>query len=355
MPLGSRRFCWCCSCVRADSSDEVARSRLMRRTPPSGSHPATRPRIGAGTSSLTGALVLLALLTFYPAAFPSFITLGVTIVLFAAMASAWDVLGGWTGQLSLGHAVFVGIGAYTMALLVLRAGVAPWWGAMAGVGASVVVAAMWGAVTFRLRGPYFALASIAVAEMTRIVANNWASLTGGAEGVSLPSLPRFLGLDLFSRRVEFYIALVLLGLAVVAASWLQRSRFGYHLQAIREDEDAAMAVGINPTRDQVLGLLASAALTSLGGSLYGIFLGFFEPRGMFSLDLSVQLALMAYIGGVGPLFGPLIGAGLLVGGAEVLRLYFPGESLFFYGVLIIPVVLFAPDGLSTAVRRARRA
>src|SRR3989475_11338251 len=129
MPLGSRRFCWCCSCVRSDSSDEVARSRLMRQMPPSGSHPATRSRSGAGTSSLTGALVLLALLAFYPAAFPSFITLGVTIVLFAAMATAWDVLGGWTGQLSLGHAVFVGIGAYAMGLLVLRAGVDPWWGA----------------------------------------------------------------------------------------------------------------------------------------------------------------------------------------------------------------------------------
>src|SRR3989442_11095299 len=133
-----------------------------------------------------------------------------------------------------------------MALLVLRHGVAPWWGAMVGMGASVAVAAMWGAVTFRLRGPYFALASIAVAEMTRIVANNWAALTGGAEGVSLPSLPRFLGLDLFSRRVEFYIALVLLGLAVVAAWWLQRSRFGYHPQAIPEDEDAAIAAGNNP-------------------------------------------------------------------------------------------------------------
>src|SRR5207245_1527127 len=160
---GSRRFCWCCSSVRPDSSDEVARSRLMRRTPPSGSHPATRPRIGAGTSSLTGALVLLALLTFYPAAFPSFITLGVTIVLFAAMASAWDVLGGWTGQLSLGHAVFVGIGAYTMALLVLRNGVAPWWGAMAGVGARVVVAAMWGAVPFWVWGPCFAVGPVDVA------------------------------------------------------------------------------------------------------------------------------------------------------------------------------------------------
>ena len=327
----------------------------MPQTPLSVSHPAVRRGVNAGPWSLGWVLVVLAVLAFYPVVFRNFLTLGVTIVLFAGMATAWDVLGGWTGQLSLGHAVFVGIGAYTMALLVLRAGVAPWWGAMAGVGASVVVAAMWGGVTFRLRGPYFALASIAVAEMTRIVANNWAALTGGAEGVSLPSLPRFLGLDLFSRRVEFYIALVLLGLAVVAASWLQRSRFGYHLQAIREDEDAAMAVGINPTRDKVLAFLASAALTSLGGSLYGIFLGFFEPRGMFSLDLSVQLALMAYIGGVGTLFGPLVGAGLLVGGSEVLRIYFPGKSLFVYGLLIILVVLFAPDGLGTVVRRVRRA
>ena len=151
------------------------------------------------------------------------------------------------------------------------------------------------------------------------------------------------------------MALILLGLALAVAWWLQRSRFGYHLQAIREDEDAAMALGINPTREKVWAFLASAALTSLGGSLYGIFLGFFEPRGMFSLDLSVQLALMAYIGGAGTLFGPLIGAGLLVGGSEVLRIYFPGKSLFVYGVLIILVVLFAPDGLSTAVRRARRA
>src|SRR2546428_7205501 len=164
MPLGSRHFCWCCSCVRPDSSDEVARSP-MRAPPPSGSHPATRPRIGAGTSSLTGALVLLALLAFYPAAFPSFMTLGVTIVLFAAMATAWDVLGGWTGQLSLGHAVFVGIGAYAMGLLVLRAGVDPWWGAGVGVGASVAVAAIWGGVTFRLRGPYLPRTTFAVARM----------------------------------------------------------------------------------------------------------------------------------------------------------------------------------------------
>src|SRR3989475_12691875 len=115
-----------------------------------------------------------------------------------------------------------------------------------------------------------------------------------------------------------------------------------------------MALGINPARDKVWAFLASAALTSLGGSLYGIFLGFFEPRGMFSLDLSVQLALMAYIGGVGTLFGPLVGAGLLVGGSQVLRIYFPGRGLFVYGLLILLVVLFAPDGLGTVARRGRR-
>src|SRR3989442_13531160 len=116
-----------------------------------------------------------------------------------------------------------------------------------------------------------------------------------------------------------------------------------------------MALGINPTRDKVWAFLASAALTSLGGSLYGIFLGFFEPRGMFSLDLSVQLALMAYIGGAGTLFGPLIGAGLLGGGAKGRRIYFPGENPFFYGGLIIPVGLFWPGGLTPALPRARRA
>src|SRR5947199_423938 len=148
MSLGSPRFCWYSSCVRRDYSDEAARSRLMPQTPLSVSHPAVRRGVNAGPWSLGWVLVVLAVLAFYPVVFRNFLTLGVTIVLFAGMATAWDVLGGWTGQLSLGHAVFVGIGAYTMALLVLRAGVAPWWGAMAGVGASVVVAAMWGAVTF---------------------------------------------------------------------------------------------------------------------------------------------------------------------------------------------------------------
>jgi branched-chain amino acid transport system permease protein len=299
-------------------------------------------------------LALLTLLAAYPITFPSFMTLGVTIVLFAAMATAWDVLGGWTGQLSLGHAVFVGIGAYSMGLLVLRANFAPWWGALVGAGASVAVAAMWGGVTFRLRGPYFALASIAIAEVIRIVANNWAWLTGGAEGLSLPSLPLFLGLDLFSRPVEFYLALALLGLTLLVAWRLQWTRFGYYLQAIRENEDAAMALGINPTRYKVRAFLVSALLTSLAGSLYGLILGFFEPRGMFSLDLSVQLALMAYIGGAGTLFGPLVGAGLLVGGSEILRIYFPGKSLFVYGVLIILVVLFAPGGLGTIRQRWHR-
>ena len=322
--------------------------------PPAVAVQAVRPPIRRRLRGLVGVAVALSILVLYPAVFSNALTLGVTIVLFAAMATAWDVLGGWTGQLSLGHAVFVGIGAYTMGLLVLRAGVAPWWGALVGIGISMVVAGTWGWITLRLRGPYFVLASIAVAELIRIVVNNWARLTGGSEGLSLTALPRVFGLDLFSRQVEFYLALLLLGLALILAWWLTGSRFGYHLQAIREDEDAAMALGINPPRDNVAAFLLSAALTSLGGSLYGIFLGFFDPRSMFGLDLSVQLALMAYIGGAGTLFGPLVGAGLLVGGSEMLRIYFPGKSLFVYGVVIIVVVLYAPEGIGTIARRLRR-
>ena len=315
--------------------------------------PARRP-LDAHTAGLVMVLTALGALVLYPLVLPNVLSLGITIVLFAAMATGWDILGGWTGQLSLGHAAFVGIGAYTMALLFLRFGLAPWWGALLGVVASLIVAGIWGWTTFRLRGPYFALASIAVAELIRMVANNSARVTGGAEGLSLSTLPRLAGLDLFSRTVEFYLALALLGLALLIAWWLSGSRLGYHLQAIREDPDAATALGVNITRAKLTAFLLSAALTSLGGSLYGIFLGFFEPRGMFSLDLSVQLVLMAYIGGAGTVTGPLLGAALLVGGSEALRVHFPGKSLFVYGVLIILVVLFAPNGLSTVGRRWRR-
>lgn len=288
---------------------------------------------------------VIAVLAFYPIVFRTKLNLGVAMVLFAALATAWDVLGGWGGQLSLGHAALMGIGGYTMALLALRLGLAPWWGVIAGMALAAVAAAGWGWLTFRLRGPYFVLSTIAVAEILRMVAINWRSFTGGAEGLFIKSLPAPFGLDLFNRTVEFYLALGWLAVALLAAWWLSWSRFGYYLQAIREDQDSALAIGVNPTRYKIYAFMLSAALTAAGGALYAVYMSFFEPHIVFDIGVSIELALMAYIGGAGTVFGPTIGAVVLMGAGDVFRNYFQQANLLIYGVLIILIVRFAPEGI----------
>ncbi len=297
------------------------------------------------TRTLIAVAVVVAALAFYPQLFPHKLNLGVAIVIFAATATAWDVLGGWGGQLSLGHAALMGIGGYTMALLSLRLGLAPWWGVLAGAALAMLFAAGWGWVVFRLRGPYFVLSTIAVAEMLRLVAINWVSFTGGAQGLFIKSLPTPFGLDLFNRTVEFYLGLGLLGLTLLVAWWLSWSRFGYYLQAIREDQDSAMAMGINPTRCKILAFMLSAAFTAAGGALFAIYVSFFEPHIIFNIETSVELALIAYIGGAGTVFGPAIGALVLLGAGDLFRNYFQQANLLIYGVLIILIVRFAPEGV----------
>lgn len=295
--------------------------------------------------TLRNIAIVLALLALYPLVFRTKLNLGVAIVVFAATATAWDVLGGWAGQLSLGHAALMGVGGYTMALLSLRAGLAPWWGLILGMALSAVVAAGWGWMVFRLRGPYFALSTIAVAEILRLVAINWTSFTGGAEGLFIKQLPQPFGLDLFNRTVEFYMGLGWLAVALLVAWWLSWSKFGYYLQAIREDQDSAMAMGINPTRYKILAFMVSAALTAAGGALFALYVSFFEPHIIFDIGMSVELALMAYIGGAGTIFGPAIGAVVLLGAGDVFRNYFQQANLLIYGVLIILIVRFAPEGI----------
>jgi branched-chain amino acid transport system permease protein len=297
------------------------------------------------TRRLVAILIVVAALAFYPQLFPTKLNLGVAIVIFAAAATAWDILGGWSGQLSLGHAALMGIGGYTMALLALRLDVAPWWGVPAGAALAALFAAGWGWVVFRLRGPYFALSTIAVAEMLRLVAINWVGLTRGAEGLFIKTLPRPFGLNLFDRTVEFYLGLGLLAGVLLVAWWLSWSRFGYYLQAIREDQDSAEASGIDPTRYKVLAFMLSAAFTATGGALLAIYVSFFEPHIIFSIETSVELALMAYIGGAGTIFGPTIGAVLLLGAGDIFRNYFREANLLIYGILIILIVRFAPEGV----------
>ena len=301
--------------------------------------------------------LLVLLLAAYPAVFPRTLNFGFSLLLFAAMATAWDLVGGWAGQLSLGHAAFVGLGAYVSSLLWTRLGVPIWWGILAAMAGGALLAWAWGFVTFRLRGAYFALSTIAVAEVLRIVANNWADLTGGPEGISIETLPAPFGLNLFSRTVQFYLALALLAVSLLVSWRVGASRFGAWLEAIREDEDSSMALGVNPARAKVLAFALSAALTVAGGALYAVHLSFFEPHGVFDLQLSVQLVLMAIVGGMGTVFGPTLGAFVLLGFQEAFRSTFQQASLFIYGVMIVVIVRWAPDGLAgrfrTVWRRAR--
>lgn len=291
-------------------------------------------------------VAVLALALVYPQVFPAYLAIPITLLLFAGWATSWDLIGGWAGQVSLGHSAFVGLGAYFVAIGAERFGIAPWWGLLIGVLASAVFALVWGGLTFRLRGPYFALSTIAVAEILRLVAINEKWLSGGATGVFISTLPEPFGIDLFSRTVHYYLALAFAAGVLLVVTLIARGRFGYQLRAVREDEDSAMAAGINPTAVKIKAFMLSGALTAVGGGIYGLYLSFMEPHVMFNLLLSVQIALIAIVGGRGTIWGPAIGAAVLVGAGEVFRTVFAQANMLVYGLLILAVVLFFPRGIA---------
>lgn len=288
-------------------------------------------------------LVLLGLL--YPQMFPGYMSVAITLLLYAGWATAWDILGGWAGQVSLGHASFVGLGAYFVAVGTSHHEIAPWWTILMAMAAAAVLAYLWGRLTFKLKGPYFTLSTIAIAEIFRLIAINEGWLTGGATGVFIMTLPEPFGLDLFSRQVNYYLALAFAAITVLAVMLISRSKFGYQLRAVREDEDSAMASGINPTTVKLKAFMLSGALTSFGGGIYAIFLSFIEPHIIFYLLLSVQIALTAIIGGRGTIWGPCVGALLIVGSGEIFRTTFAEANMLIYGLLIMVVVIFMPRGI----------
>lgn len=329
--------------------------------------PLKRPRaLSFGNLWLSGGILVVLLL--YPLLFGKAMNFGVSTVLFAGLAMSWNILGGWAGQTSLGHAALLGMGAYTMTLLAIPergpawlkavgigsgAPVAPWWGILIGMALAVLLSLAWGRLTFRLQGSYFTLSSIAVALILRLVAINEDS-TGGSQGLFMPDLPTFFGLDLFDRKVEYGLAVGFVALTLLVTHLIRRSRTGYALLAVREDEDGARALGIDPARMKLIAFAISAALTALGGGLYAIYLQAFEPHTLLELPLSVQIALMAIIGGRSSLQGPIIGAVVLAVFGELFRNVFSNANLLIYGVLILVVTLFAPGGIMGLFARSGR-
>jgi len=274
------------------------------------------------------------------------------IYLFAALGLAWNLVGGYAGQLSLGHAAYFGAGAYGLALFT-HAGV-PLWATLALlVAMAMFFALLIGGVSFRLRGPYFALSTIAFAEVLHAAAKNLPGITGGDVGVQVPAL--------FHTNVNrsFYLCAVFLTAAAAAATVaISRSRFGYYLMAIREDQDTALSVGVNAARTKLYALLLSAAFTALAGALYGSLFLFIVPDQVLSIDISNEIAIVAMLGGAGTLAGPMVGAALLETASEVFKTVFEEAHLLIYGLLLIVVVLFLPEGIiggvAAILRRRRR-
>ncbi len=276
--------------------------------------------------------------------------LWVTFYLFAALALAWDLIGGYAGQLSLGHAAFFALGAYTPVLLLQRWGLSPIAGGVLGAALAAAVAVGIGSIVFRLRGVFFAMATIAFAEIVRALLLHFRSLTQGDNGLAIP----FTGerpLDLmFRSEAPFYVialGLVVVTLAVTAR--MRRSRIGYYLRAIRDDQDAAESLGVVSRDVKLAALVASAALTALGGTVYAFDIGFINPDSTASLGLSIEIAIMAIIGGVGTLAGPIVGAGMIVALTQITNAALGsrgGASTALYGLLLMVTVLLRPAGLA---------
>jgi branched-chain amino acid transport system permease protein len=307
------------------------------------------------------AIVVVALLAFpfvFAQPFPRHVM--IMIFLYGALATAWNILAGYCGQISLGHAVYFGLGAYVSTLLVREAALTPWLGMVAGATVAMLAAQVIGYPVFRLRGHYFAIATIGVGEIVQTVFINW-DRVGGARGLFVPikrpdSLLNFQFHE--SKAVYYYIALGLLALALGTTRWLERSRRGYVFRAIREDQEAAASLGVHVAREKHVAIGLSAALTALGGTFWAQYVLFIDPESVFPLSLSILICLVAVLGGVGSLWGPLLGAAVLVPLSEGTRVLLGGTGkaldLVIYGALIVLIAVFQPAGLIGLARRFGR-
>ncbi|NTU97725.1 MAG: branched-chain amino acid ABC transporter permease [Chlorobiaceae bacterium] len=253
------------------------------------------------------------------------------MLMMASLASAWNIVGGYAGQFSFGHAAYFGAGAYTTSILLTTGNPGIPLCVAAGVAVSCVIALLTGAIVFRLRGHYFALASIAVAEIVRLTALNL-DITGGAQGILVTDVS-FGALDMNSKNPFYYAMLFLLVFTLCLSAWLRRTRAGFYLLAIREDQDAAASLGINLYLWKNMALLLSAALASVAGSIYAVYIRFIDTSAVLSLRLSIEIILTTIIGGIGTLWGPVLGATLLVSLAEALRSNMIGAFLVNAGAV----------------------
>ncbi len=279
--------------------------------------------------------------------------------LMGGLAAAWNIIGGFGGQFSLGHGVFFAIGAYMTAQGVIRFGWSPWVTMLPIAMVAALVAMLISWPTFRLRGPFFAIATLAFNEVAFVLANHFDSFTGGPRGLMIPFKAGFANM-IFRERWQYALLMFAFVALVVGVSvWLRRSRLGYYLLAVREDEDAARASGINVLSVKLRGMAISAFLTAMGGSLFTMYLRYIDPPTLFTLpEVGVKFALLALIGGIGTIAGPLLGAALIIPFENHLRAEManalPGLNLAVLGLLMVLAALFMKRGIVGAFEDARK-
>jgi branched-chain amino acid transport system permease protein len=278
--------------------------------------------------------------------------------LFAGLALAWNIAGGYAGLISFGHAAFFGVGAYTSTILLTRYDVTPWLGIWAGAVIAAVFGAVLALICARLRGPFFILSTLAFAEVVRIGALNWVSLTSGPEGLSIPPVSSLTGMVFSSKAAYAALMLGYLLLVYAVTKGLEASRFGYYLFAIRDNEDAAGAAGVNPLLGRTGAMALSAGLTGVGGSLFAQYFLYLDPTYVISPELSFQFALLPAVGGLGTAIGPVLGSFLITPLSELLRSHLgnaaAGLHLVIYAFGLIIVMLYFPSGLAGALNKLTR-
>jgi branched-chain amino acid transport system permease protein len=296
-------------------------------------------------------IIVVALVPLIPFVNNYIIAAVVRALIFISLGQAWNIVAGIGGQLSLGHGVFLGLGCYTTGILFNRYGIPPWIGGWAAMLLSLAVAFVMGVMTLRMRGVFFALATVAVSLALVQLSRHFVDLTGGADGLAL----KFVGNSLWAMQARSPVPFLYAALAFVVAyfwitRWILSSSFGLQMQAVRDDEVAAAAAGVAVFRTKLLGFMLSAAMTSLAAVLYLQYYMAIDPEAAFGLAQAIQLQLPALLGGLGTALGPIVGGAVMVFLSEVTnwastKIGIDGLDVLVYGLMLLIVVLRAPNGI----------
>ena len=307
------------------------------------------------SAALLGALIVLPQLL---VGRPFELRLLTIIFLYAAMGQAWNILGGYAGQTSIGHGLFFGLGAYTSTLAGLMLGLNPWLSSLLAIAVSAVAGVLIGLPCFRLKSHYFVIATLVVAESVFLIFSQWL-FVGGAVGLEIPIRPSgWLDFQFHRNKIPYYyIALMLITIVTLFVIWMERSKIGHVLKAIRDDEDAARSLGFSPLRYKLIAMAISAGVLGFCGAFYAQYVLLVDPPSVLAGSISVIIALVAIFGGIGTVAGPIIGSVVLISLSEYSRIHFSGSGrnidLLIYGALIMIIAAYCPGGVISLFERLR--